>query len=116
MSSEPTTFHRFLYGLNLGFVETQIKFRARRIRSPNSDSNLNPNPNLHCTTKGKLCKGCAYYSYVLKAKSKNLTCYGLSRTLHEELNLQIRKNGPATKQGPWCLILGYNPAFELLSF
>jgi hypothetical protein len=53
-----------------GFVENQIKFRARRIPNPNSDSYTNHNPDLHHTTKGKSCKVCLYYSSILKIKSK----------------------------------------------
>jgi len=57
--------------------------------NPNSDSNPNPNPNRPRTVKGKSCKGCAYYSSVLKSKSKNPTCYGLSRTLQEGISLSL---------------------------
>ncbi|AES87732.1 hypothetical protein MtrunA17_Chr4g0014381 [Medicago truncatula] len=71
-------------------------------QNPNSipDSNPNPNPNRPRTVKGKSCKGCAYYSSVLKSKSKNPTCYGLSRTLQEvppyvvgESELEASKEG-----------------------
>lgn len=60
-------------------------------QNPNSipDSNPNPNPNRPRTVKGKSCKGCAYYSSVLKSKSKNPTCYGLSRTLQEGISLSL---------------------------
>ncbi|KAK2379508.1 hypothetical protein QL285_067301 [Trifolium repens] len=68
--------------------------------NPNPNPNLNPNPNPPQTTKGKSCKGCAYYSSVLKAKSKNPTCYGLSRTLQQvppyvvgESELEASKEG-----------------------
>ncbi|XP_057456490.1 uncharacterized protein LOC130747537 [Lotus japonicus] len=50
---------------------------------PNPISNSNPNPNPLNTTrgsKGKSCTGCTYYSSLRKAKSKNPTCIGLSRT------------------------------------
>lgn len=57
--------------------------------NPNSNPNSNPipnpnlNPNPPRTTKGKSCKGCAYYSSVRKANSQNPVCYGLSRTLEQ---------------------------------
>ena len=64
---------------------------------PNDNANPNPNPNAnpnspHSTTrgsKGKSCKGCAYYSSVHKAKSKNPTCVGFSRTLQQGLSLYL---------------------------
>ncbi|CAK8575271.1 unnamed protein product [Lathyrus sativus] len=70
--------------------------------NPNSNPNPNPNrnPNPPHTTKGKSCKGCAYYSSVRKANSQNPVCYGLSRTLEQvppyvvgETELEASKEG-----------------------
>ncbi|URE46536.1 hypothetical protein MUK42_03485 [Musa troglodytarum] len=33
------------------------------------------------TLKGKSCKGCLYYSSLLKSDSRNPVCVGISRTL-----------------------------------
>ncbi|CAL0329268.1 unnamed protein product [Lupinus luteus] len=62
--------------------------------------NTNPNSN-KVGSKGKSCKGCAYYSSVHKAKSKNPTCVGFSRTLPQavppyvvgETELEASKEG-----------------------
>ncbi|XP_019464849.1 PREDICTED: uncharacterized protein LOC109363161 isoform X1 [Lupinus angustifolius] len=62
--------------------------------------NTNPNSNKG-GSKGKSCKGCAYYSSVHKAKSKNPTCVGFSRTLPQavppyvvgETELEASKEG-----------------------
>lgn len=42
-----------------------------------------PNPSAGAPSRGKSCKGCLYYSSVLKSKSRPPTCVGLSRTLDE---------------------------------
>ncbi|XP_004506406.1 uncharacterized protein [Cicer arietinum] len=83
-------------------------------RNPNSVPNPNPNPNRPRTTKGKSCKGCAYYSSVHKAKSKNPTCYGLSRTLQQvppyvvsESELEASKEGRSLKNFKYACI-GYS--------
>ncbi len=47
------------------------------------NQNPNPNPNQNKGSKGKSCKGCLYYSSLQRSKSKNLTCVGFSRTLHQ---------------------------------
>ncbi|XP_014619007.1 uncharacterized protein LOC114374998 isoform X2 [Glycine soja] len=71
--------------------------------NPNPTPNPNPNPNPPHTTrgsKGKSCKGCTYYSSLHKAKSKNPTCVGFSRTLQQvppfvvgESELEASKEG-----------------------
>ncbi|XP_027354869.1 uncharacterized protein LOC113864874 [Abrus precatorius] len=71
--------------------------------NPNPNSNPNPNPNRpHAPrgSKGKSCKGCAYYSSIHKAKSKNPTCVGISGTLEQvppyvvgETELEASKKG-----------------------
>ncbi|XP_043708184.1 uncharacterized protein LOC122657524 [Telopea speciosissima] len=38
------------------------------------------------TTKGKSCKGCLYYSSILKSKARNPLCVGVSRTLPQVPN------------------------------
>lgn len=58
--------------------------------NPNPNQNPNPNPNSPHTAKGsegKSCKGCTYYSSLHKAKSKNPTCVGFSRTLQQGICL-----------------------------
>ena len=47
------------------------------------NQNPNPNPNQNKGSKGKSCKGCLYYSSLQRSKSKNPTCVGFSRTLHQ---------------------------------
>nr|DAD40409.1 TPA_asm: hypothetical protein HUJ06_014732 [Nelumbo nucifera] len=39
--------------------------------------------------KGKSCKGCLYYSSILKSKSRNPRCVGVSRTLQQGLSLSL---------------------------
>ncbi|GMY05670.1 hypothetical protein FCV25MIE_00909 [Fagus crenata] len=60
----------------------------------------NPNPNQNKGSKGKSCKGCLYYSSLQRSKSKNPTCVGFSRTLHQvpsyivgETELEASKEG-----------------------
>ncbi|MED6131536.1 hypothetical protein PIB30_010582 [Stylosanthes scabra] len=72
--------------------------------NPNPNPNTNPNsPNNNNTTrgsKGRSCKGCAYYTSVHKSKSKNPTCIGISNTLPQvppyvvgETELEASKEG-----------------------
>ena len=54
--------------------------------------NQNPNPNHNNNiskkgSKGKSCKGCLYYSSLQRSKSKNPTCVGIPRTLHQGQSL-----------------------------
>ncbi|KAL4615922.1 hypothetical protein ACB092_07G161800 [Castanea dentata] len=68
--------------------------------------NQNPNPNHNNNiiskngSKGKSCKGCLYYSSLQRSKSKNPTCVGIPRTLHQvpsyivgETELEASKEG-----------------------
>ena len=57
--------------------------------SPSPSPNPNPNPNPVRGSKGKSCKGCLYYSSILKSKSQNPRCIGISRTLHQGASLPI---------------------------
>ncbi|KAJ1440940.1 hypothetical protein SESBI_01615 [Sesbania bispinosa] len=88
-------------------------------RNPISNSNSNPNlnPNLPHTTrgsKGKSCKGCAYYTSLHQAKSKNPTCVGFSRTLQQvppyvvgETELEASKEGRSLTNFKYACI-GYS--------
>ena len=54
--------------------------------------NQNPNPNHNNNiskkgSQGKSCKGCLYYSSLQRSKSKNPTCVGIPRTLHQGQSL-----------------------------
>nr|AFK33512.1 unknown [Lotus japonicus] len=89
-------------------------------RNPNSNGgnpnpNPDPNPNPIVTgSKGKSCKGCAYYSSLHKSKSKNPTCIGFSRTLHQvppyvvgETELEASKEGRSLANFKYACI-GYS--------
>ncbi|MED6125786.1 hypothetical protein PIB30_072003 [Stylosanthes scabra] len=84
-----------------GGGEGQARILARN-ENVNSNPNPNPNPNNNTTrgSKGRSCKGCAYYSSVHKSKSKNPTCIGFSNTLPQvppyvvgETELEASKEG-----------------------
>ncbi|CAJ1933624.1 unnamed protein product [Sphenostylis stenocarpa] len=87
--------------------------------NPNSNFNPNPNPSPnppHTTrgSKGKSCKGCAYYSSLHKAKSKGPTCVGFSRTLQQvppfvvgETELEALKEGRSLTNFKYACI-GYS--------
>ncbi|GLT30648.1 hypothetical protein SLA2020_054390 [Shorea laevis] len=48
------------------------------------EENQNPNQQTKGSLRGgKSCKGCLYYSSVLKSKSKNPTCVGIPKTLNQ---------------------------------
>ncbi|KAE9593359.1 hypothetical protein Lalb_Chr19g0138931 [Lupinus albus] len=70
--------------------------------NPNSNSNPNSVNDIRERggSKGKSCKGCAYYSSLHKAKSINPTCLGFSTTLPQvppyvvgETELEASKEG-----------------------
>ncbi|XP_002267001.1 uncharacterized protein LOC100243531 [Vitis vinifera] len=70
------------------------------IPNPSPSPSPNPNPNPVRGSKGKSCKGCLYYSSILKSKSQNPRCIGISRTLHQvpsyivgESELEASKEG-----------------------
>ncbi|KAK7264236.1 hypothetical protein RJT34_31842 [Clitoria ternatea] len=70
--------------------------------SPTSNSSPNPNPNHPRTirgSKGKSCKGYTYYTSIHKAKSKNPTCVGISRTLDQVPPFRGKTELEATKEG-----------------
>ncbi|GMN55771.1 hypothetical protein TIFTF001_024896 [Ficus carica] len=72
-------------------------------QNQNQNQSEKPIPNPNRSTAGftgKSCKGCLYYSSLQKSKSRNPTCIGLSRTLHQvpgyivgETELEASKEG-----------------------
>ncbi|XP_030531965.1 uncharacterized protein LOC115742030 isoform X1 [Rhodamnia argentea] len=52
-------------------------------QNPSPGPSPSPNPSRSAGSRGKSCKGCLFYSSVLKSKSQPPTCVGLSRTLPE---------------------------------
>ncbi|KAF7848335.1 hypothetical protein BT93_L2085 [Corymbia citriodora subsp. variegata] len=86
--------------------------------SPSPSPNPVPNPNGSAGLRGKSCKGCLYYSSVLKSKSQTPTCVGFSRTLNEvpsyivgESELEATKEGRNLKDFSYACV-GYSVFLE----
>ncbi|KAF6160544.1 hypothetical protein GIB67_019484 [Kingdonia uniflora] len=74
--------------------------RSSHKHGDEGEPNLNhQNQNLRkIVSKGKSCKGCLYYSSILKSKDRNPFCVGVSRTLQQgyivgESELEAAKEG-----------------------
>ncbi|XP_038693356.1 uncharacterized protein LOC119991180 [Tripterygium wilfordii] len=72
--------------------------RGSQIENPSGPNNNGSNHSK--AYKGKSCKGCLYYSSVLKTKSRNPTCVGIPRNLPQvpsymvgETELEASKEG-----------------------
>ncbi|KAL3730816.1 hypothetical protein ACJRO7_027788 [Eucalyptus globulus] len=91
-----------------------------QVRHPNPGPGPGPgpNPNGSAGSRGKSCKGCLYYSSVLKSKSQPPTCVGFSRTLNEvpsyivgESELEATKEGRNLKDFSYACV-GYSVFLE----
>ncbi|KAF8410507.1 hypothetical protein HHK36_003037 [Tetracentron sinense] len=61
----------------------------------------NRNQNQVKGSKGTSCKGCLYYSSILKSKARNPLCVGVSGTLQQVPGYRVGKSEiEASKEGP----------------
>ncbi|KAG1362235.1 hypothetical protein COCNU_10G004540 [Cocos nucifera] len=56
-------------------------------------------PSQASTSKAKSCKGCLYYSSVLRSEASNPLCVGITRTLPHVPNYTVKESEIATKEG-----------------
>ncbi|XP_031477821.1 uncharacterized protein LOC116248922 [Nymphaea colorata] len=69
-------------------------------RKPEDEGEQNDIPDTTSTNKGKSCKGCLYYSSLLKSKHRNPLCVGVSRALPQVPNYVIGESElEASKEG-----------------
>ena len=69
-------------------LQLQVKSQeAEMDKEEDVTENSNPSSSLAREAKGKSCKGCLYYSSILKSKSQNPRCIGISRTLNQGIFL-----------------------------
>ncbi|XP_008796878.2 uncharacterized protein LOC103712195 isoform X2 [Phoenix dactylifera] len=72
------------------------------MKEVSSDGGRDPrqSPSQDSTSKAKSCKGCLYYSSVLRSEARNPLCVGITRTLQQVPNYTVKEAEiEATKEG-----------------